>query len=141
MNITRRQFLQFIAASTASVVIPAFASNRQPYVCTGEVVSYIGPSSAGFVGGQMVKCIGVWDGVGYLVDTVTNGYPGIIDTYYDFDLVDFNREIPDDFWSISSNRLKYNNFHTYVREQRFGETIYEAIEALNFKQSWTPTII
>jgi len=131
MNITRRQFLKLIAASSVFSISPAFSSKREPYVFKGEVVDYVGYHPGGFTGGQIVREVKEWDGIGYPVNTGTNTYPSTIETYYDFDLADFRREIPDKFWHDPAND-KYNNVHTYLREQRFGETIAQAIKHLNF---------
>jgi len=62
-------------------------------------------------------------------------YGGVGDpyeTYCDVDLSEFNRDVPSGFWGIDGNQEKYPNVHTYVRMQRYGESIEEAITQLNF---------
>jgi len=39
--------------------------------------------------------------------------------------------VPVGFWASGENRRLYNNVHTYVRTKRFGESINEAVKALN----------
>ena len=129
MNLTRRQFLKLLAASSIAVSVPAFSKTREPYVFEGEVVDYVGHCPGGFIGGKVVKEVSEWDGTGYQI-TTTDG-----DNYYDYDLANFLREIPDKFWHNSENRERYNNVHTYLREQRFGESIEVAIRKLNFAQN------
>ena len=134
MKINRRRFLQLLAGTPIAATMPAFAVHRNPYVQTGQVVDHIGPAGRGegFIGGQLVTSVGEWDGVGFPVVTLTNGFPGEDDIYYDIDLADFLREVPAHFWQNPENRKKYPNVHTYVREQRYGETVHEAIKALNY---------
>jgi len=134
MNITRRHFLKLIIGSITTISLPniVFSKIREPYVIKGESVNYIGPSGGGFIGGEIVDNIKDWDGVGFIVDVRTNTYPSKIETYYDFELCNFTREIPENFWHNQTNCKKYNNVHTYIRTQRFGETINEAIKHLNF---------
>jgi len=135
MNITRRQFLKLLAASATTVVVPAFSKTRDQYVFEGEVVNYVGHHPGGFIGGQIVTNINNWDGVGYPVNILNNGYHGTVEIYNDFELANFRREIPDNIWHNQTNCERYNNVHTYLREQRFGETIDQAIRKLNFVQS------
>lgn len=132
MEITRRAFLQFLAVVAASSgrAAPAFSSSRAPYVCKGEVVNYIGPGGNGFIGGQLVKSVGAWDGIGFPVVTLNNGYRGECETYYDIDLADFGREIPEKFWHTHSRR-EYPNVHTWLRMKRYGETLSEASRLLD----------
>lgn len=133
--ISRRQFLQLAGIAAASgIIVPAFILPRDPYVKISEVVDYIGPHPGGFIGGKITKSIKDWDGVGYPVECV-DGWGTETYTFYDFNLVNFRREVPDDFWHHEINNQKYNNIHTYVREKRFGETIAEAVKALNFASS------
>lgn len=133
MKITRREFLKGLAALavTAGINVPAFVSGRKPYVHVGEVVSYIGPSPGGFIGGQIVTAIGEWDGVGFPVILLDNGYPAKEERYYDVDLACFLRELPEKFWHNPEHK-KYPNVHTWLRVQRYGETLREAILKLNF---------
>jgi hypothetical protein len=117
MNITRRRFLQILVASSAGISFPAFTKTRDPYVMQGEVVNHIGQNS-GFIGGQLVKNVAEWDGTGYPVTVLTNTLPADTETYYDFDLANFNREIPPNFWHDPYNRDHYNNMDDFVRQQR-----------------------
>lgn len=139
LAISRRVFLKLFATATAAgVLVPAMEINRKPYVTPGETVNWVGkgPSGMSFTGGKLVQEVLPWDGVGYPVK-LHNGCYGKsaeLEEYYDFDLANFNREIPDKFWWSESNRKKYNNVHTYLREQRFGETTAEAVSNLNFYQ-------
>lgn len=135
MLISRRGFLKLIGAAIASgVAVPAFAKRRAPYVAVGEVVDYVGHHPGGFCGAQLVHEVGAWDGVGYPVSCWNNAYGKhkATERYYDFDLANFNRDVPRDFWHHASNRAKYPNVHTWMREQRFGETVAEAMRKLNF---------
>lgn len=134
MNITRRGFLKLIAASVAAGMhVPAFSKSRQPYIKLGEVADYIGPRPSGFIGGRVVAEIESWDGVGYPVRLWTSGtgQHKTVDRFYDFDLANFVREIPRGFWSMPGSD-RYPNVHTWLRVQRFGESVSEAIEHLNF---------
>lgn len=135
MLISRRGFLKLIgAAIAAGAAVPAFTKSRTPYVVAGEVVDYIGHHPGGFIGGQIVHEVGAWDGVGYPVLLWNNAYGPRrdLERYYDFDLANFTRDVPRDFWHHASNRAKYPNVHTWFREQRFGETVAEAMRKLNF---------
>ena len=134
MNITRRGFLKLIGFAIASgAVVPAFAKQREPYVIEGESVDWIGHSPGGFIGGQLVAQVEQFDGVGYPVRCWTNsfGRHKRIERYYDFDLSNFRRDVPAGFWSLPGSK-KYPNVHTWVRVQRFGETVEEAMKQLNF---------
>jgi hypothetical protein len=136
MKITRRALLKGIAAVaiTAGINIPAFSSRREPYVFVGEVVDYIGHSPGGFIGGQAVEYVGSWDGVGFPVVLRTNTYPSGHETYYDVDLAAFRREIPNDFWHNPKHK-KFPNVHTWLRMQRYGESMREAIVKMNLASS------
>ncbi|MCQ4271055.1 hypothetical protein NA655_08480 [Pseudomonas kuykendallii] len=132
--ITRRSLLKLMAgAAAAGFVVPALQSTRSPYVLAGEVASYIGHCPGGFIGGQVVHQVLPWDGVGYPMQVWNNafGVHRALETYYDVDLANFNREIPRNFWHNHST-LDYPNVHTWLRMQRYGETRAEAIRALNF---------
>jgi hypothetical protein len=134
MNISRRDFLRIIASAIATgTLVPAFAKQRAPYVLEGDVVDFVGRHPGGFIGGQLVHKVDDWDGVGYPVLCWTNGYGSgrTLERYYDFDLANFRREIPAQFWAMPG-ATKYPNVHTWLREQRFGETVSEAMEHLNF---------
>jgi hypothetical protein len=133
MLISRRGFLKLIGAAIASgAAVPAFAKGRAPYVIAGQVASYIGHCPGGFIGGQVVHSVGKWDGVGYPVQTWNNAYGKhrALETYYDFDLADFCSELPRNFWALPGS-ARYPNVHTWVREQRFGETVIEAMRHMN----------
>lgn len=141
MKISRRGFLKLVGAALSSgAIIPAFAKTRAPYVAEGEVVSYIGHCPGGFVGGQLVHHIEAWDGVGYPVQCWNSAYgkSRALERYYDFDLANFVREVPHGFWSMPGSK-KYPNVHTWLREQRFGETVAEAMRRLNFTSVRMPS--
>ena len=134
MNISRRGFLKLIGSLTASgIAVPAFAKQRNPYVSRGEAVSWVGHCPGGFIGSQIVVEIGDWDDVGFPVVCCNGSYrkDAELERHYDFDLSDLNRDVPKGFWSMVGSK-KYPNVHTYVREQRFGETVVEAMKHLNF---------
>lgn len=134
MLISRRGFLKLISAALASgATIPAIAKTRNPYVSEGEAVSYIGHCPGGFIGSQLVHKVDPWDGFGYPVHLWNNAYGTrrATERYYDFDLSNFTRDVPHGFWSMPGS-AKYPNVHTWMREQRFGETVAEAMRHLNF---------
>ena len=140
MLISRRGFLKLIgAALAAGQTIPALAKNRAPYVFDGESVSYIGHCPGGFIGSMLVHKIEAWDGIGYPAQLWNNAYGKHrkLERYYDFDLANFVRDVPHGFWSMPGS-AKYPNVHTWLREQRFGETVAEAIRHLNFYSSRSP---
>lgn len=132
--ISRRSFIArlFAAAAALAIKVPAADSRRSPYVAEGECVSYIGRAGRGFIGAQIVSKVLPWDGTGYPVETLNNcfGPSRAIEIYYDFDLCDFDREVPDRFWWDPENCRKYPNVHTYVRTKRFGENIHQAIRSI-----------
>lgn len=133
--LSRRGFLGLIAAVMAvGVDVPAMRATRKPYVIAGETVDYVGSVPGGFIGAQLVHVVDAWDGVGYPVQTWNNSYgpARALETYYDFDLANFRREVPERFWHDPAHCAKYPNVHTFLREQRFGETVAEAIKHLNF---------
>ncbi len=43
--------------------------------------------------------------------------------FYDTDLCNFCRELPEKFWHDPARAAKYPNVHAYVREQRYGEPV------------------
>lgn len=134
MLISRRGFLKLVgSALVAGIPIPAFSEGRGPYVLVGEVVGYIGHSPGGFCGGQLVANVGEWDGVGYPVKCWNSSYGPArkLEDYYDFDLANFGRDVPKDFWHHRENVRRYPNVHAYLREQRFGETLADAMKHLN----------
>ena len=130
MIVSRRSFLGLFAAAAASrIVVPAFTPPRQPYVRTGEPVSYVGlnlyPAPV-FPGSTLVREIGEWDGIGYPVALYDQGYGNpcsMAHRFYDFDLCNFNRDVPERFWHDRARRERYPNVHAYIREQRFGEPV------------------
>lgn len=138
MKISRREFLKGLAALavTSGISIPAFSPTRLPYVEVGQVVDHIGRSPGGFIGGQVVESVGEWDGAGYLVKVWNNAYGKhrALETYYDTDLSTLREEVPKNFWHNQENQ-KYPNLHTYVRMKRYGETMSEAIKAMNLASS------
>tara|TARA_B100000929_G_C15296773_1_gene348930 strand:- start:122 stop:553 length:432 start_codon:yes stop_codon:yes gene_type:complete len=136
-ELTRRRFLQLLGAAFASgVSVPALSMGREPYVQLGDIVSYVGAqgdSGVRFTGAKAVRAVHPWDGTGYPVD-VDNGVFGkgqALERFYDFELSDLGREVPANFWHSEENRRLYNNVHTYVRTKRFGESIEQAVKALN----------
>lgn len=135
--LTRRSFLKLMGIAAASAVaVPALQIGRQPYVLTGELVDYIGARPGGFIGACGVAEVHPWDGVGFPVDLRQNGYGRDLPLlrYYDADLANLRKEIPDRFWHEPANR-RFNNVHTYVRVKRFGESLEEAVRHLNFVSS------
>lgn len=136
ISLTRRQFLKGLAALAISsgIKIPAVDSVRKPYVFAGEVVDYIGPHPGGFIGGQVVLSVGKWDGVGFPVTLRSNHAIPQKEQYYDVDLANLNKEVPERFWWYPENK-KYPNVHTYVRMKRYGESIEQAIRKMNMASS------
>lgn len=139
MSLSRRDFLKLIAASAVVAAAPAFCSTRSPYVTAkSNPVGYIGACTHRghqYSGAKIVAKVHEWDGVGYPVDLKSGGY-GVYNTlerYYDFELADFTKEVPDRFWWNKENSKKYPNVHAYIREQRFGETVLQAIEHMKYK--------
>jgi hypothetical protein len=112
---------------------------REPWVRFGGFapLSYIGrhPHPNAFIGGVTLLAVEKWDGNGYPVQVAHPSYPRRESRYYDHDLAEFSREVPDRFWHEESNRDSYPNVHTYVRMQRYGETRDQAIRHLNFVSS------
>ncbi len=135
MLLSRRSFLAFLgAAAAAGIVVPALDKLRQPYVSKADgTVSYIGRHPGGFMGSQVVQEVHPWDGHGFPVDLWNSaiGKHRALERYYDFDLANFRREIPRDFWHNGAHR-EFRNVHTWLRTQRFGESIEEAMAHLNF---------
>ena len=124
MALNRREFLKLIGASAVISALPIFQSTREPYVTENSgAVSYVGANGKGFIGAQLVKKVHPFDGVGYPVEVSYGGYHSRIEKYYDFDLCDMGKELPDKFWWNEENNKKYPNVHTYIREKRFGETV------------------
>ena len=136
MKVSRRDFLKSLASIALSTgfSVPAFVSTRKPYVDIEDTVSYLGPVPGGFIGSCSIKEIGKWDGLGYPVVLRTNFYPSREEIYYDVDLFCGYKEIPDKFWRFPENH-RYPNIHTWLRVQRFGETIEGAIKKLNYASS------
>lgn len=134
-DLTRRGFLGLMAAVAATgVIVPALQLPRKPYLTMDDVtVDYIGARPGGFMGSQVVAEIHQWDGYGYPVDLWNNGYGQhhARERYYDFDLANFRRELPDRFWWNGAHK-EFPNVHTWLRTQRFGETVVQAMDHLNF---------
>ncbi len=133
--ITRRSFLKLAgAAAAAGILVPAWTPPRKPYVANGQAVDYIGRAGGGFIGGTLVHSVGEWDQIGYPVIVLDQGFPSRPTSrpIYDLDLCLLRDEVPADFWHHQGNRDLYPNVHTYVRVKRFGQTIAQAIESLNF---------
>jgi len=132
--LSRRSFLGLLAAAAAAgVVVPALEKTRHPYVSKADgTASYIGRHPGGFIGSQSIHEIHAWDGYGYPVDLWNNaaGRYKALERYYDFDLANFNREIPRGFWHNGAHR-QYTNVHTWLRTQRFGESIEQAMSTIN----------
>lgn len=128
-TVSRRSFLKLFGAATVSgLVVPAFAVGRTPYVSKGESVSYIGLAkhpAPTFTGSTLVDEVLPWDGVGYPCRLMNQSfgcrYGPMEDLFYDTDLANFNRELPDRFWHDEERSARYPNVHAYVREQRYGE--------------------
>jgi hypothetical protein len=143
MELSRRSFLKFIASLPALSVPFAFSAERDCYVELNTTVNYIGHCPGGFVGSSLVKEILPFDGTGYPVVLEAQSYwfaPNTLSivkndntvTYYDFELSNFLKDVPSNFWHDPENCRKYNNVHTYIRVKRYGETVEEAIKQLNF---------
>lgn len=134
MGITRRSFLKLLA-SVAAIGIPAplIAKQRDPYVKVGDVVDWVGQWGQGFIGGQVVHEIGPWNGSAYPVYLWNNAYGSarMLEVYRDCDLANMRAELPDKFWHNPDNR-KYPNAQSYIRVQRFGETIDQAAKTVMF---------
>lgn len=137
--VSRRAFLKLAgAAAAAGLIVPAWTPPRRPYVKQDQYVDYIGYHPGGFIGSARVLSIGEWDRIGYPVTLQDPTYmysayrPPLKQSIYDFDLCILREEYPPDFWHYEENRRRYNNVHTYVRTQRFGETIAQAVAKLNF---------
>lgn len=135
--LTRRSFLKLVGVSAVAVVIvPAIQFGRNPYVLAGEVVDFVGPRPGGFIGGCVVAEVHPWDGHGYPVEVWNNAF-GVHRKkvrFYDADLAAMRREVPAKFWHDPANR-KWPNVHTWIRAQRFGESMEEAARHLNFYSS------
>lgn len=133
--LTRRGFLGLMAAAAAAgVIVPALQLPRKPYITMDDwTVDYIGACPGGFIGSQVVHQIHDWDGHGYPVELWNQGYGPhrATERYYDFDLANFNRELPPRFWSTHSMK-EVPNVHTWLRTQRFGETVAQAMDHLKF---------
>jgi hypothetical protein len=138
--LSRRSFLKLAgAAAAAGVVSPAFTPPRAPYVKLHETVSYIGLArhpAPTFIGATTVRHIGQWDNVGYpctLELQAPYNPPRMMEArFYDCDLSNLLRDVPDRFWDID-RRLRYPNVHAYVREQRYGEDPIEYARRFHIK--------
>ena len=133
--LSRRGFLGLMAAAVAAgALVPALKIPRKPYVTVADgTASFLGPRPGGFIGSRLIVKVHDWDGRGYPVDLHNGAYGKYAATerFYDFDLANFNRELPP-FWHDSSRLAKYPNVHTWLRTERFGESVMEAERHLNF---------
>jgi hypothetical protein len=130
----RRLFIKSLSLFT---LIPFLKSKREPYINKDDEVSYIGTyNGKKFESGALfVENVGKWTGNHYMV-TVTD-YSGFSEPRPQYDIPDselscFHKEVPE--WNLSNTFNEYNNIHTYVRCKRYGESIKEAENTLNFKQ-------
>ena len=128
-TVSRRSFMMLLGAALASNVrVPAFAATREPYVIAGETASYIGlakrPAPV-FTGSTIIREVHEWDGVGYPCTLMNQSYGcayrPMEHRFYDTDLSNFRRDLPDHFWHCPKRSARYPNVHAYVREQRYGE--------------------
>ena len=121
------------AAIAAGAAVPAFTKSRAPYVVAGEVVDYIGHHPGGFIGGQIVHEVGAWDGsairyfcgttptvraVIWSATTTLTSRTSLVMCRATLAPREQPREVPERC--------------TWFREQRFGETVAEAMRKLNF---------
>lgn len=137
LDLSRRRFLQIAsAAAVVGVVAPALAAPRDPYVVAGEDVSFIGLAlhpEPTFIGGALVREVLPWDGVGFPCVLSSGGSTNanMAHRFYDADLCNFRRELPERFWHDASRAVKYPNVHAYVREQRYGEPVTVMLAKMN----------
>lgn len=130
MEITRRFFLRGLLAVPIVVGAPKLLVARpplprEPYVKARQPVSYIGLAlhpAPTFIGSQIVKSVGEWNGQFYpvVLDTGLFGSRREYETFPDHDLSDFLAELPQNFWHTCSTH-EWPNVHSWVRHQRFGE--------------------
>ncbi|WP_443190931.1 hypothetical protein [Pseudomonas indica] len=131
--ITRRTLLKlFSLAPAAGLLPPVLQGPRAPYVLQGDLADYIGYHPGGFIGAMPVREVLPWDGVGYPVRLLDHGFPSSIVTYYDVDLADLRKEVPKRFWHDPANS-HFPNVHTWLRMQRYGESLDQAVKHLNFR--------
>lgn len=130
--IRRRSFLQvaMVLPLVGATAQPAAAAPRAPFVEEGESVDSIiwhlwGERPTAPTGPLYVAKILPWDGVGYPIVLMRLGWREedreYFDGYYDHEWSNLRRDVPDRLWRLASNRRRYPNVHSYVREQRFGE--------------------
>lgn len=137
LHLSRRRFLQIAsAAAVVGAVAPVLAAPRDPYVVAGEVVSFIGLAlhpEPTFIGGALVREVLPWDGVGFpcVLSDHGNATASMAHRFYDADLCNFRRELPDQFWHDPARAAKYPNVHAYVREQRYGEPVTVMLAKMN----------
>ncbi len=108
----RREFLQITGAVLAGgFAMPALALTRDAFVLVGELVDSIiwhrwdDPRNPAPIGPLRVHEIHAWDGVGYPITLSRNvGWlekdRQFVPGFYDFEFVNFRRELPDRFWAI-----------------------------------------
>ncbi|MER9833380.1 hypothetical protein NKJ28_00185 [Mesorhizobium sp. M0145] len=131
IKISRRTFLGSALSLPLVVGLPAAAAHvREPYVFVGESVNSIiwhlweRPTFAP-TGPLFVHEVLPWDGQGYPIVLAAHGWfpvqTRLYDGWYDFEWSNLRRDVPDHFWRHHSTD-EYPNLHSYVREQRFGES-------------------
>ncbi len=129
LDLSRRRFLQLASFAAASgLIVPALTPPRAPYVKPGESVNFIGLAlhpEPTFTGGAFVREVLPWDGVGFpcVLTDHGNSNASMSHRFYDTDLCNFQRELPEHFWHDPARAAKYPNVHAYVREQRYGEPV------------------
>lgn len=99
MRVNRRLFLQATAATV--LPLPAISMGREPYVKTGESVSFVGAAKCPdpcFIGSALVCYVGAWNGEGYpciLKDQSFRPLNTMSAVFLDQDLCNYNRELGD----------------------------------------------
>lgn len=139
----RRAFIGL--AGALPLLKPTFAaSTRDPYVVLDEYVDSIiwhlwdDPRNPAPTGPLYVTGIQPWDGHGYPIRLTKCGWR-VEDRqhffgFYDFEWVNFRRELPDRFWEIPGHPERYPNVHSFIREQRFGESPAVMRERMEFNR-------
>lgn len=143
VNLTRRVVLGLFGA--LPFYRPSLAAPvRKPYVQVDEWVDSIiwhlwdDPRNPAPTGPLYVSEIKEWDGIGYPITLTSTGWR-IEDRvphygFYDFEWVNFRRELPDRFWADPSRVERYPNVHSYIREKRFGEHPSAMRDRMEFNQ-------
>lgn len=135
LKISRRALLGALAAAPFVPAIVAAAvpdPHREPYVLKDEWVTSIvwhvweKPVAAPSVGDLLVHDILPWDGKGYPIVLAECGWKVedriLYHGHYDFEWSNLRRDVPENFWHNPDRTWRYPNVHSYVREQRFGES-------------------